>query len=126
MVIGRRAVALGIEGRVDKADVGQQALRDCFEERQCLDWDPECVGVAGREGMPEREVLEAPEGHERKVAEEVSAGWDPLGVRDWRELIPDRGQGRDRGVVVVAVRPSSMLIEAVWERLAGKRAEVPV
>jgi len=46
MVVGRGAVALGVECGVDEADVRKQAVRDGVEERQRGDGDPERVGVA--------------------------------------------------------------------------------
>jgi hypothetical protein len=84
VVIGRRAVPLGVEGRVDETDVRQQALLDRVQERQRGDRDAEPLPVARGERVPEREVLRAPQRQERQVPEEVAAGRDVLGVRDRR------------------------------------------
>jgi hypothetical protein len=126
VVIGRCAIALGIEGGIDEADVRQVPLRHRVDERRGGNRDPDSVGVPVREGMPEREILRAPQRQEGQVTEEVPAGRDALVVGDGRQLVPDGRQRGDRKRVMVPVGPGRVLVEAVREGLAGKRAEIAI
>jgi hypothetical protein len=126
MVVGRGPVALGVESRIDEADVRQQSLGHGVDERQGVYRDAESVRVAIGERMPEREVLRAPQGQEGQIPEEVPPGGNSLAVGDRRELVPDGRQRRDGGRVMVPVSPGRVLVEAVREGLAGERAEVAV
>src|SRR5262249_40001045 len=119
-VVGERELG------VYEADVGQQPLSNGVQEGQGIDRDPEDVGVASGEQVPEGEVLQAPQRQERQVPGEVTAGGDPLVVGEGGELVPDGRRRGGFGDVVVPVGRGGVLVEAVGEGLPGERAEVVV